>query len=153
MAITVAIVEDREEIRRSLQQLIQTTDGYTVTGSYSSMEEAIPGVSQAMPDAVVIDIGLPGMSGIEGIRLLRARYPALAMMVLTVFDDDGRIFEAVCAGAQGYLLKHSSREADCGHWRDAGGRSADVAWNRPAGSGVVPAFSTAGIRGAPAHAA
>jgi DNA-binding NarL/FixJ family response regulator len=69
------------------------------------MEDAFGGLEQQLPDALVMDLGLPGMSGIEGIRVLRERYPRLAMIALTVFDDDRRIFEAICAGAQGYLLK------------------------------------------------
>jgi DNA-binding NarL/FixJ family response regulator len=105
--ITVSIVEDRPEIRLSLEQLVNGAPGFAIAGTYPSMEEAFPGLESRMPDAVVIDLGLPGMSGIEGIARLRARYPKLPMMVLTVFDDDTRIFESMCAGAQGYLLKNT----------------------------------------------
>src|SRR5262249_43808165 len=68
---------------------------------------ALEGVEKNLPNAMVVDLGLPGMSGIEGIGHLRKRYPQLPMIVLTVFDDDRRIFEAICAGAQGYLLKNA----------------------------------------------
>ncbi|MDX1979584.1 MAG: response regulator transcription factor [Bryobacteraceae bacterium] len=105
--IHVSIVEDRPEVLESLQTLISGTPGFELTGAYGSMEEALAGVEQRLPDAIVIDLGLPGMSGTEGIRRLRERYPKLAMIVLTVFDDDKRIFEAICAGAQGYLLKNA----------------------------------------------
>jgi DNA-binding NarL/FixJ family response regulator len=68
------------------------------------MEDALSGITQP-PHVVLVDIGLPGMSGIDGVRLLRARHPELAAVMLTVYDDDDRIFEAMCAGASGYLLK------------------------------------------------
>ncbi len=69
------------------------------------MEEAIAGVDAAVPDVVLSDIGLPGMSGIEGVRILKERHPKLLILMLTVYDDDDRIFDAMCAGASGYLLK------------------------------------------------
>lgn len=104
--IRVSIIEDSTELRNSLRALIAGTPGHDLTGAYGSMEEALTDLEQRLPDALVMDLGLPGMSGIDGIRLLRERYPKLAMIVLTVFDDDRRIFEAICAGAQGYLLKN-----------------------------------------------
>ncbi|MBM3725204.1 MAG: response regulator transcription factor [Acidobacteria bacterium] len=109
--ITVSLVEDRTVVRESLRALIGGTDGFACLGAYGSMEDALPGLEANLPDVVVIDLGLPGMSGIDGIRLLRERYPRLAMIVLTVFDDDQRIFEAICAGAEGYLLKNSPPSA------------------------------------------
>ncbi|MGE0128156.1 MAG: response regulator [Blastocatellales bacterium] len=109
-AIRVAIVEDRPHIREGLDQLISGADGCECVGSYGTMEEALTEISELMasgspPDVVLIDIGLPGMSGIEGIQLLKERHQQLSLLALTVFDDDTRIFEALCAGASGYLLK------------------------------------------------
>lgn len=103
--VTVAVVEDRADARASLEALIGDTAGFAVGGVYASMEEAIAGFEARLPDVAIVDLGLPGMSGTDGIRLLRERYPKLPLMVLTVFDDDTRIFEAICAGAHGYLLK------------------------------------------------
>jgi DNA-binding NarL/FixJ family response regulator len=103
--IKVAIVEDRREIRQGLAMLIGGTEGFRCTGSYGSMEEALQKISFELPDVVLNDIGLPGMSGIEGIKILKERYPHLLILMLTVYDDDERIFEAMCAGASGYLLK------------------------------------------------
>jgi DNA-binding NarL/FixJ family response regulator len=105
--IRVAIVEDRADVRDSLRSLVSGAPEFEVTGAYPSMEAALHGLEQVMPDTVVMDLGLPGMSGIEGIRFLRERYPKLIMIALTVFEDDHRIFEAICAGAQGYLLKNA----------------------------------------------
>ncbi len=103
--IRVAIIEDQREIREGLNMLIGGTPGYKSAGAYRSMEEALERIGGDFPDVVLVDIGLPGMSGIEGIRLLKQRYPDLPPLMLTVYDDDARIFDAICAGACGYLLK------------------------------------------------
>jgi DNA-binding NarL/FixJ family response regulator len=103
--IKVAIIEDRREIRDGLGMLINGTDGFRCTGSFRSMEEALAKISFELPDVVLCDIGLPGMSGIEGMRILKESYPKLLLLMLTVYDDDERIFNALCAGACGYLLK------------------------------------------------
>ena len=103
--IKVALVEDRREIRDGLAMLIGGTEGFRCTGGYWSMEEALSKIGAALPDVMLCDIGLPGMDGIEGIRILKGRYPDLLILMLTVYDDDERIFDALCAGACGYLLK------------------------------------------------
>lgn len=103
--IKVAIIEDRREIREGLGMLIGGTPGYSCTGSYRSMEEALDKIGHSLPDVVLSDIGLPGMDGIEGVRILKQRYPQLLVLMLSVYDDDDRIFDALCAGACGYLLK------------------------------------------------
>jgi DNA-binding NarL/FixJ family response regulator len=103
--IKVAIIEDERDIRECLTFLVSGTDGYLCTGNYRTMEEALDKIPHDMPDIVLSDIGLPGMSGIEGVRVLKQRYPELLVLMLTVYDDDERIFDAMCAGASGYLLK------------------------------------------------
>ena len=105
--IRVAIVEDRREIRDGLAMIINGTPGFRCTGAYRSMEEALERIAADMPDIVLNDIGLPGMSGIEGIRILKERHPGLLVLMLTIYDDDDRIFDALCAGASGYLLKNT----------------------------------------------
>jgi len=106
--IKVAIVEDRREIRDALTMLINGTDGFRCCGAYRTMEEALDKIKGEVEDVVLSDIGLPGMSGIEGIRILKERYPNLLLLMLSVYDDDERIFDALCAGACGYLLKRTS---------------------------------------------
>ncbi|MBX7169770.1 MAG: response regulator transcription factor [Pyrinomonadaceae bacterium] len=106
--IKTAIVEDMRDIREGLVTLINFTDGFTCTGSYRSMEDAIPQIKHSIPDVLLSDIGLPGMSGIEGIQILKEKYPQMTILMLTVYDDDERIFDAICAGASGYLLKRTS---------------------------------------------
>ncbi len=103
--IQVAIVEDQREIREGLRELIDGAEGVSCSATFGSVEEVLPKIGDHLPDVVLVDIGLPGKSGIEGIRILKERYPKLVLVVLTVFDDDRRIFEAICAGASGYMLK------------------------------------------------
>ena len=119
----VAVVEDQREIREGLGFLIGRTDGFQVTGVFRSMEDALAGFEREVPDVVLLDIGLPGMSGIDGARLLKERWPELLILTLTVYDDDDRIFDALCAGASGYLLKKTppARLVDSLHEVMAGG--------------------------------
>jgi DNA-binding NarL/FixJ family response regulator len=103
--ITVINIEDQREIREGLAMIIDGTPGFRCIGRYRSMEEALERIGPTPPHVALVDIGLPGMSGIDGIKLLRVRYPTLPILVLTVYNDDAQIFAAVCAGACGYLLK------------------------------------------------
>ena len=103
--IKVAIVEDQRDIREGLASLIKFTEGFQCTGSFRSMEEALEKVRFELPNIMLVDIGLPGMNGIEGIGLLKESYPDILLLMLTVYDDDEMIFNALCAGACGYMLK------------------------------------------------
>jgi len=106
--IKTAIIEDQRDIREGLAMLINGSEGYRCTGSYRSVEEALDKIKYDLPDVVLSDIGLPGMDGIEGIRIIKERYPTVLLLMLTIYDDDERIFDALCAGACGYLLKRTS---------------------------------------------
>jgi DNA-binding NarL/FixJ family response regulator len=101
----VAVVEDGKDVRDGLATLIEATDGFVCTGRYSSCEDALQGIAENIPDVVLMDIGLPGMSGIHGVRVLKSKYPDLKVLMLTVYEHHEQIFEAICAGADGYLLK------------------------------------------------
>ncbi len=103
--INVAIIEDHREFRDYLTALISGTEGFACIGSFRSVEDALPKVNAHVPDVILLDIGLPGISGIEGIRLMKERHPDVLFLTLTIHDDDERIFDALCAGASGYLLK------------------------------------------------
>jgi len=121
--IKVAIIEDHHKFRECLEFLLNHTAGYQCVGSFRSMEEALEKVKFNLPDVVLVDIGLPGMSGVEGVRILKDRYPSLLMLINTVYDDDERIFQALCAGASGYLLKKTppARLLECLNEAIAGG--------------------------------
>lgn len=103
----VAVIEDQRDIREGLATLINGTGGFQITGAFGSVESALPFIARDPPDILLLDIGLPGMSGIDGIPLLRERCPQLLILVLSVHDDDERIFNALCTGASGYLLKNT----------------------------------------------
>jgi DNA-binding NarL/FixJ family response regulator len=105
--VPIAIIEDQREIREGLRELIDGAEGFRCSAAFNSVEDMLPKIGADLPQVVLVDIELPGKSGIEGIHLLKARYPDLVLVVLTVFNDDRRIFEAICAGASGYLLKNT----------------------------------------------
>jgi DNA-binding NarL/FixJ family response regulator len=106
--VKVAIIEDQRKLREYLAVLIDGTEGFHCVGSFRSMEEALARIGSDLPDVALVDIGLPGMDGIEGIKILKERYPRLILLAHTVYDGDERIFDALCAGASGYLLKKTS---------------------------------------------
>jgi len=103
--INVVIIEDDRLIRDGLARLINSGEGFHCSGAFRSMEAALEHTWAPPPDAALVDLGLPGISGIEGLARLKEKYPSLGLLVLTVYEDDERIFQAVCAGACGYLLK------------------------------------------------
>lgn len=105
--LRVVVIEDLREVREGLAVLINGTAGFVCSGSYRTMEDALGGMVAPGPDAILTDIGLPGMDGIEGTRLLCERFPGIPVLALTVYDDDQRVFKAICAGASGYLLKNT----------------------------------------------
>lgn len=104
--VNVAIIEDRPEILKGLENLIRYTEGLSCIGSFSTMEDGLKKLPENLPDVLLCDIGLPKMDGITGIKILKEQFPHLKILMLTVFDDDNRIINAICAGACGYLLKN-----------------------------------------------
>lgn len=111
--IRVVIVEDQDRTREGLATLIDGTPGFHAVGRFASMEDALEGLDgsdERGPDVALLDIGLPGMSGIQGARLLRERFAAIQVLMLTVFADNDHVFAAICSGASGYLLKDTPPE-------------------------------------------
>lgn len=106
--IRVAIVEDDADIRTSLARLIDAAEGFACAAAWGDAESALDGVEDAAPDVVLLDIGLPGMSGVDACGALRARRPATDVVMLTVHQDDDLVFRSLAAGACGYLVKEAS---------------------------------------------
>ena len=106
--ISVAIVEDHADLRNSLNLILNTMSGFTCVGSYSTCEELLEEFEAIEPQVILMDIGLPGMSGIEGVRRVKALRPETQILMLTIYEDDTQVFQAICAGAGGYLLKKAS---------------------------------------------
>ncbi len=106
--INVAIVEDARDIRESLQTLIDNNPAFRCTGTYEHAEAAIADIPGNIPDVVLMDINLPGKSGVEAVRQLKEMLPDTRFLMCTVFNDDESIFQSLRAGAGGYILKSSS---------------------------------------------
>ena len=103
--IQVAIVEDIREIREGLQMLINLSDGFNCSHVYANAEEALKALPIERPDVVLMDINLPGMTGVECVRRVKPHCPATQFIMSTVYEDDENVFESLKAGATGYLLK------------------------------------------------
>ena len=103
--LRVVLIEDLREVREGLKALINGTAGYACVAAYGNMEVALSRIEKDAPDAILTDLGLPGMSGIEGIERLRRIFPETPIVALTIFDNETQIFDALCNGANGYLLK------------------------------------------------
>jgi DNA-binding NarL/FixJ family response regulator len=106
--VRVVIIEDVREVREGLTMLVNGTPGFHCAASYRTMEDALRNIDASRPDVILTDIGLPGMDGIAGTRILRERCPAAPILALSVYDDDDNVFNAICAGASGYLLKNTA---------------------------------------------
>jgi len=107
--MTIWLVEDNELFRESIRDLINETESLTCVLALRSCEEALVHLeTDAAPDVILMDIGLPGLDGIEGIGRVKSIAPSIQVIMLTVFDENERIFQAICAGASGYLLKSAA---------------------------------------------
>ncbi|HEU5397195.1 MAG TPA: response regulator transcription factor [Verrucomicrobiae bacterium] len=108
MPITVSIVEDNEKLRGTLERVLNRADGFRCISQYGSAEEALKELPQVRPEVVLMDINLPGMNGVECVRQLKRVAPEIQVMMLTVYEDTENIFQALAAGATGYMLKRTA---------------------------------------------
>jgi DNA-binding NarL/FixJ family response regulator len=108
MAITVCIVDDTNDIRHALEEIVRLSDDYQLLGSFASGEMALEKIPVLQPNVVLMDINLGGISGIECVRRLKPNNPDILFMMCTVYEEDEKIFEALSAGANGYILKKTS---------------------------------------------
>jgi len=111
MPIAVSIVEDNEKLRTTLARVLNRADDFKCVSQYGSAEDALKDLPQVKPEVVLMDINLPGINGVECVRQLKKAMPSIQVMMLTVYEDTENIFDALAAGASGYMLKRtSSRE-------------------------------------------
>jgi DNA-binding NarL/FixJ family response regulator len=107
--ISVAIVEDDDVIREGIQEYLDTQENLICIAAKSSVEHFLAVLNEEnVPNVIIMDIGLPGMSGISGMKLITEKYPAVSIIMFTVYNDSHKIFDSLCAGASGYLLKNTS---------------------------------------------
>lgn len=106
--IKVAIFEDNRSLREGLAAMIGGTTGFVCVGAFPNCNNLLKNISQAHPDVVLMDIEMPGINGIEAVGMIKEEYPGMKILMETIFDDDEKIFNSICAGAEGYILKHTS---------------------------------------------
>jgi DNA-binding NarL/FixJ family response regulator len=105
--VLVGLVEDDDAIREGLRILVDGSLGFRCVGTWASVEDALVGLPRELPDVLLMDIQLPGMSGTAGVRIVRERHPSIEILMLTIHAERERIFESICNGASGYLLKNT----------------------------------------------
>ncbi len=108
--IKVAIIEDNNSLRNNLENLFNKTDGIRCVVSLTNLLNVVSEIGKVLPDIILMDIGLPHISGIEGVRTVKDNFPQIQVLMFTVFEDDEKIFDAIRAGASGYLLKKTPPE-------------------------------------------
>lgn len=106
--IRVAIFEDNRSLLEGLAAMIGGTTGFVCVGAFPNCNNLLKNISQHKPDVVLMDIELPGINGIEAVAMIKDEFPEIKILMQTIFDDDEKIFNSICAGAEGYILKHTS---------------------------------------------
>ncbi len=106
MGLRIAIFDDNKNIRDSIGLLLQTEPDFEIVGSYCHVLDCVEDVKESKPDVVLMDIEMPGMTGIEAVTRIKKEFPQVQILMQTVFEDDDRVFDSICAGASGYLLKN-----------------------------------------------
>lgn len=108
MKIRVVIFEDNENLRLSLYQLINSMEEYQCVGAFQDCSNVLQNIKDTNPDIVLMDIQMPGMNGIEAVRIVHDKYPGMKILMQTIFEDNDKIFQSILAGASGYILKSTS---------------------------------------------
>lgn len=108
MPVSIIIFEDNEQLRHSLVTLLNNSEGYKVAGDYDNVIDAANIIRRQQPDVVIMDIDLPEKSGIEGVRIIKETEPETLVIMYTMFEDDEKLFNSLCVGANGYILKKTS---------------------------------------------
>lgn len=106
MSVRIAIFDDNKNIRDSITMLLKTDKNLQVVGSFADVFDCVEDVKSCRPDVVLMDIEMPGMNGIEAVTILKNKIPHIEILMQTVFEDDERVFDSICSGASGYILKN-----------------------------------------------
>src|SRR4029077_9329052 len=107
MNIRVAIFEDNNSLRNGLYQLIDGSNGFECVGAYPDCITILKQIEAIKPDVILMDIGMPGISGIEAVQIVKDKYPDIKILMQTIFEETDKIFQSICAGASGYILKNT----------------------------------------------
>ena len=105
--IKVVIFEDNTNLRRGLATLINGSAGFECVGAFGNCDNLIKNISDTKPDVVLMDIEMPGMNGIEAVKILKPQFPEIKILMETIFEDDEKVFNSICSGAEGYILKNT----------------------------------------------
>lgn len=124
--LSVVIVEDDEQIREGISSLIKTAEGFILNGAFGECQSLLAAIDDILPDVFLMDISMPGISGIECTKRIKEIYPLANIIILTVYDDDERIFESLRAGASGYILKRASLDQILEAIKDVSGGGAPM---------------------------
>lgn len=106
MGLRITIFDDNKNIRESISMLLNTEPDFELVGSFSHVLDCVRDVKDSKPDVVLMDIEMPGMTGIEAVKEIRKEFPHIQILMQTVFEDDDRVFDSICSGASGYILKN-----------------------------------------------
>jgi DNA-binding NarL/FixJ family response regulator len=107
MPLRIAIFDDNSNIRDSISLLLKTEKGFEVVGSFAHVLDCMEDIRKCTPDIILMDIEMPGMTGIEAVKTIQKEFPHIQVLMQTVFEDDDRVFESICSGASGYILKNA----------------------------------------------
>jgi DNA-binding NarL/FixJ family response regulator len=106
MSLRITIFDDNKNIRESISMLLNTEPDFELVGSFSHVLDCVRDIKESKPDVVLMDIEMPGMTGIEAVKEIRKEFPHIQILMQTVFEDDDRVFDSICSGASGYILKN-----------------------------------------------
>jgi DNA-binding NarL/FixJ family response regulator len=106
MSLRITIFDDNKNIRESISMLLNTEPDFELVGSFSHVLDCVRDIKDSKPDVVLMDIEMPGMTGIEAVKEIRKEFPHIQILMQTVFEDDDRVFDSICSGASGYILKN-----------------------------------------------
>jgi len=106
--IRVCIFEDNTQLRESLFNLVDASDGFVCVGAFANCDDVLGKISSVKPEVILMDIELPGINGIDAVRIVKEKFPEIKILMETIFEDDEKVFQSICNGAEGYILKNTA---------------------------------------------